>query len=230
MVISREDRNFLSSVPVFKDIKPESLEYIKDVASRKMYLPGEVVFDAGDEIDRLFILGSGHVEIFKMGISGRKFILWRLRDRDVFCLANLYCGKSFVSAQCVDESIIFSISKSALGRLIELEPHVGINLMHCLSSKLAFYSAMVDEFAFKDLTHRLARLLLTHSVLGDSAEHFCFMGLDEMAQRLGSSREVVSRALGRLKQEGLVKRKGKMCLLVNEKALKKRLLQENHGH
>lgn len=230
MVISKKDSDILGCVPVFKDIKPKSLEYIKDVASRKRYLAGEVIFDAGDEIDRLFILASGHVEIFKMGIGGRKLVLFRLKDRDVFCLASLYCGKSFVSAQCVDESIIFSISKVALGRLLEMEPHVGINFMHCLSSKLALYSAMVDEFAFKDLTYRLARLLMTHSAPGDSGEHLCFMGLDEMAQRLGSSREVVSRALGRLKQEGLVKRKGKMCLLIDEKALKKRLLQESHGY
>jgi len=63
---------------------------------------------------------------------------------------------------------------------------------------------MVEELAFQPVTGRLAGLILSH--YGDATADFTRrdMTLDEMAARIGSTREMVCRLLHRFSDEGAV--------------------------
>lgn len=64
---------------------------------------------------------------------------------------------------------------------------------------------LLEDFTFKNVQSRLIKLLLNFSSLKKGNEKYiCTLSQNEMASLLGTCREVVSRSLKKLKQEGLI--------------------------
>jgi len=81
---------------------------------------------------------------------------------------------------------------------------------------------LVREVAFDRLDVRLARLLLGEAHAGPGMWRPVEASHGELAARLGSAREVVSRILGRLRDDGLVQIERSRTLLVDPSALAER--------
>jgi len=186
---------------------------MKKDGMKRQYLKGESIFWTGDRVERLFIVQSGCIEIYKDDREGHRLTLWKCYDRELFCLATLYVKKAFANATCVTDSTLISFDRHTLDKVLALCPQVGTDLLMCLSGKLACYSAMTDDIAFHDITFRLKKLLYANA--GQGPHHAVDMRLEDMASRLGTCKEVISRALRSLKKDGLITRRGRKILILD---------------
>lgn len=62
----------LTSVPIFKDISPESIVKLAQLAKLKHYDPGATIFREGDPGDCLFVIASGKVDILAVRAGGKE--------------------------------------------------------------------------------------------------------------------------------------------------------------
>ncbi|MEA3337576.1 MAG: helix-turn-helix domain-containing protein [Chloroflexota bacterium] len=82
---------------------------------------------------------------------------------------------------------------------------VSWELARLMIERMKRASDMVEELAFQPVAGRLAGLILSHygEAIGDYTKRD--MSLDEMAARIGSTREMVCRLLYRFSDEGVVR-------------------------
>ncbi len=216
-MLTKDDIEFLKKVPVLAPACEEALSLFKRTGTKRRYTKDEAIFWAGDRVERLFVVMKGVVEVYKDDPEGKKLTLFNYAPGDVFCLASLYVESAFANAVAIEDSTLISFESRVVDQVINLCPPVGTNLLRCLSGKLACFSVMVDEIAFKDLTSRLAGHLKVLAESSGSRE--IRITLDELSSRLGTCKEVVSRALKRLKERGLIERKGRAIVILDPEGL-----------
>ncbi len=210
-MLSDTDLKFIKSIPVLRDATGKAFDLMRKEGLKRNYLKGEGIFWAGEKVERLFIVKSGCIEIYKDDLEGHRLTLWKCHERELFCLASLYVGRAFANAVCLKDSTLISFDRFTVNKLISLCPEIGTDLLSCLSGKLACYSAITDDIAFHDITFRLKKLLYLSANSGNIVD----LRLDEMAAMLGTCKEVVSRVLKSLRKDKLIKRRGRQILILD---------------
>lgn len=219
--------SFLRSLPLFSAIGDNTLATMAQALTKKKFRAGEHVFYQEDTVEHLHIIEMGTVEIYKSDINGKKLTLWHVEGGDAFCLATLFAGGSFANAQALTDCLTFRLSRKSLVTLLEQHPDLALQFITCLSSKLAAYSSLLEDFTFRNVQTRLINILLNDPAAGSTSKRMpCALTQGELANRLGTCREVISRSLTKLKNEGCIETQatGKTSrIVVTDEAKLKRL-------
>jgi len=96
-------------------------------------------------------------------------------------------------------------------------PDVALKILAVVGNRLRHLLGFVESMPFGSFTERLARLLLDVSKMSESFE--LPVTHQELASRLGTVREVVSRNLARFRAAGLIHTQGKQVEIVDRKGL-----------
>ena len=187
----------LKKNPVFASFAPPDLEELVRLGSTHSYRKGEKVILYGDVWPYLFLVGSGQIEAIKESGEGRSL---RIAS---FGTGELFWGLAFfhenapmpVSLEVRMDSLLYLWSRDSILPVLIHNGQASWELSRLMADRMQDASNLVDGLAFQPVAGRLARLLLDNcEVAGDSAisRH---LTLDEMAARIGSTREMVCRAL-----------------------------------
>ena len=103
-------------------------------------------------------------------------------------------------------------------------PRISLAALKLLAGRMRNCAALVESLSLRDVDRRLAKLLLEeasdHSRRSGSSVTFeLALTHQQIAARIGSVREVVSRAFARLQQSGLIRMDGRRITIPDEKAL-----------
>lgn len=174
--------------------------------------PGQVVCQQGDSCGYLPLLLSGRARVFKVAESGREITLYRIEAGDS-CVLTASCIMSDIPfpALAVSETEVEAVLIPALSVRAWMGESAAWRryLFGLVARRLADVIAVVEEVAFRRMDARVAAWLLEHGV--DGVVHTTHQ---ELAVDLGSSREVVSRILRDLENEGLIRRlRGEILVL-----------------
>jgi len=196
---------FLRSLSLFSAIGDSTLATMAQALTKKKFRADEHIFYQEDTVDHLHIIEMGTVEIYKSDINGKKLTLWLVEAGDAFCLATLFAGGSFANALALTDCLTFRLSRKNLVTLLEQHPDLALQFVTCLSSKLAAYSSLLEDFTFRNVQSRLINILLNDPTPGGKSKRTpCALTQGELASRLGTCREVISRSLTKLKNEGCI--------------------------
>ena len=197
------EQAFFRAIPQLSVLEDDRILELASKTRKRKYYQGEHIFFQGDQVNHLFILEMGKVEIYKSDVNGRKLTLWFIEESELFCLATLFAQTSFTSAQAVRDSLIYSISREDFELLMASSRALSRNLLRCICGKLAAYASRVDDLAFRKIEARLARTLLQN--LAPRGKQFCcHLSQEELAAMVGTSREVVGRCLKSLRERDLL--------------------------
>jgi CRP/FNR family transcriptional regulator, cyclic AMP receptor protein len=196
---------FFRSIPAFSSLKDQSLLLLTKEMSKQKTIKGEYFFFQDEPVEKLYILEMGTVEIFKSDAKGKKLTLWHIESGNAFCLANIFAGRSFANARAITDCLAFSLSRKKLEKILAQDSDISKHFITCISSKLAAYSSLLEDFSFKKIQERLINLLIKSSTPNeDDDKYVCNLSQNEIASRLGTCREVVSRTLSKMKIDGLI--------------------------
>jgi CRP-like cAMP-binding protein len=103
-------------------------------------------------------------------------------------------------------------------------PQIALSALRLLAGRLRKCAALVETLSLKEVDQRVARWLLMEARSygrrsSEGLEIHLRLTHQQIASRIGSVREVVSRALGRLQQQGLIKIHARLILITDEAAL-----------
>lgn len=166
--------------------------------------PGELVFTPLQGGGALFVVRRGAVRLYRLIADGRKVVLADLDPGDVFGWSRLFGPQStrtFAEARC--DTDLYTIGEPVLRELLGRHPDVILRLLRVLGRRLQAAEDLVDDLQCRTAEQRVVREIvrLAHAA-GDGR-----LGIthDEIASHALVVRETVTKVVGALERDGLVR-------------------------
>lgn len=197
-----------------------------DQVSQHSVLPaGAILFVEGQTSRGMFVVCSGKVKLSTTSREGKVLILKTVGAGESLGLSAAISGMNYeMTAETATPCQLNFVDRRSLLQLLEVHPAVGVQASQFLSREFqAAYRDIHDLILARSSAGKLARLLLSCSPERSSMlEEFRLdeaMTHEEMAQRIGSSRETVPRLLTDLKKRQLIRHDGDTLVIRNRTAL-----------
>ena len=123
------------------------------------------------------------------------------------------------SVRAVEPVTALFINKADFQQVCRQFPEVALKILAVVGRRLRHLVAVVESMTFGSVTQRLARLLLDAARQAGRNEFELPLTRQELASRLGTVREVVSRNLARFRAEGLLRIQGHQVLIQDPEGL-----------
>ncbi len=211
----------LGLIPYFAGIDSAGLARIERAAHLRAYQAGAVIFSEDGDCAGFHVVLDGMVRIYRVSSEGRLHTLSLLRPYSTFNeVAAVDGGTNPYNAVAATSAQVLQISHQQLMTLMACEPAL---LNHCVQSLARVnrdYIERLEDMTFRSIPSRLAKLFLHESTYADQiAETPTGLTQEEIASILGTTREVVGRALRGLLNAGLLVKKGRHVYIADHEGL-----------
>jgi CRP/FNR family transcriptional regulator len=219
----------LSRVPIFSGLSEAELAFLAEHALPHRYSAGETVFSEGQPCTGLYIIESGHLRIFKSSSGGREQVLSVDGPGSSVAELPVFDGGDYpASASAVEDATLLFVSRHDFQALCLAHPQVALKVLRVVGARLRRLVGIIEELSFTTVRHRLAAFLVrSANVAGKSTSAGLEVTLpasnQELASQIGTVRELVSRNLSRLQNEGIIQIDGRTVLIINLEALRAEL-------
>lgn len=209
----------LERTTLFGGLEDATLRMLAERAEERRLARDEMLFMAGDEARGLYVIVEGMLRAFRTNPDGREQVLQLERAGATFAEVPTFDDGPYPSNVAAEEdSVLLFISKRDVQQLCLEHPKVALAALRVLASRLRRCTALVEGLSLHEVSQRLAHFFLTEArERGVSEESGIRIDLvltnQQIAARVGSVREVVSRAIARLRQEGLITVKGRRIVI-----------------
>jgi CRP/FNR family transcriptional regulator len=157
------------------------------------------------------------VRVFKVSPEGREQVLTVARSGDSFAEVPVFDGgPNPASADAMDEAIVYLFPTADLLGLVRSSPEIALGVIRVFAQRLRQLTRLVEDLSFRHVTARVAKLLLQSAADAGGAGG-PRLTQQEMAAMIGTAREVVTRALRALEQQGAIEvQRGQIVILKPE--------------
>ena len=196
----------LSRFGFFRPFPAGALEALAAVARWRGFEPGQTVLEAGDPARDVFFIAEGEVRILTRGSGGHEILLNELGPGEFFGeIAAIDGGLRSAGVVALPRARVCVIAAAPFLRFALSTPQASHHVMRLLAGLVREKDARLLELTVLPVRPRLIALLLRLArpreaggvVVSPPRPHH------ELAARIGTRREVVSRILGALGREGL---------------------------
>jgi CRP/FNR family transcriptional regulator len=209
----------LKSVPYFSGLSDSVLASISKLIFEKKAERGEILIFEGEPAEVLYFVVAGVVKVFKTSADGKEQIYHIIRPGESFNdVPVLSGGVNMISAGAMGAVVLHGLKKKDLETVIKENPQVSLNVIQVLSRRVQELVAMVEDFSFRHVTGRVAKILLEYA--GDGVAERPRLTQQEMAAMIGTAREMVGRSLKNLEGEGAIRMERNRIIIIDQKALK----------
>jgi len=173
----------------------------------RTYQRGEIVFEEGEPSDSLYILLSGELKVFTRGQNARELVYNVIHPGEFFGELFLDGGPRSASVKAVVESDCVVVDRAQFRDFIASYPEFGECLVLKLIARVRHVTEQLRSVAMKDVYGRVAALLNGAATNDDGVRVVDkAMTQREIADRVGSSREMVNQILRGLVRGGYLAR------------------------
>jgi len=210
----------------FAVLPPEVQERLAAVATPCHFDAGQVIYVEGEPAESVYILESGWVKATRMTREGREQAMMFLRPVEIFGDIAVLTGTTYPGTVVALEDVdVWVIPAKTILDLIPLQPAFAMAVIRHLGERVLHYISLVEDLSLRSVEARLASTLLRNAEVQDGrliVPRREWTTFDEMAVRLGTVRDVLSRALKTLEAEGLLKVEKQVIVLLDSKGLEQR--------
>ncbi len=217
--------DLLRRCPLFAGLNDENLKRIRAIALLRQVKKREILFSDGEETKGFYAILSGKVKLYKVSPEGKEQILHVVSAPDAFAEAALFLEGTYPAfAEALSDSQLLFFPKRDFIQLIERNPQLSINMIVTLSHYLKRFALLIEELSLKEVSSRIAKYLMDLSLkLMKEGKNPKEVELDlsktQLALRLGTISETLSRTLAKMKVKGMIDVKGNKVLILNREAL-----------
>lgn len=195
----------LSILPFFKGLSSSSQVGLQRDARCQTFQQGEVIIHKGQAVGGAYIALAGELRIYTLDANGYEKPIYSLQSGEV-CVFSLNCVfKQVVYPAWVTidskEADVLAIPASHFRALYESEPVVRDYVLDSMSQQIFDLMSSVEEVAVHDIGYRINSFLIRLC----PSDQVLTIGHQEIATRLGTAREVVSRHLKALEKAELIR-------------------------
>jgi len=210
-----------NAIPYFAGVDACGVRQLSESAHLHTFQAGATIFSEGDTCAGFYVVAEGLVRIYRVNNEGRLHTLSLLRPLATFneVAAVDGCANPFY-AVAVTQVRAFAIDHQALMALLSDNPRLMANYVQALARMNREYIERLEDMTFRSIPSRLAKLFLHETTYADQiAETPTRLTQEEIASILGTTREVVGRALRGLLNAGLLKKRGREIYVADQSRL-----------
>ena len=210
----------LSQMALFAALSESELQGLSQRAVEKRYPADEVLFWEGEPCTGIFLIIQGTVKIFRTSPAGREVMLSIESAPATVAELPLFDGGAYpASVRAVEPVVALFVNKNDFQQFCRQNPDVALKVLAVVGQRLRHLVGLVESMTFGSVTQRLARMLLDTSKAAGSDTFDLPATHQELASRLGTVREVVSRNLGRFRAQGFISIQDRHVQILNRAGL-----------
>ena len=222
----------LAKSALFQNLPANALAEIASRGTDRKLQQGQVLFNANEPADGMYVVLSGSVRAFRENVDGREQTIHVEGVGGMLAEVPMFDGGPYPSTTMAEEdSELLFLAKEDVRRFMLKYPEMALTALAILAKKLRTVASLAEQLALKDVTQRLATLLLEEAErkapkLQDGVSFSLPLSHTQLASRLGSVREVVTRSLQKLVQQEVLAIRGHRIVILDLETL--RGVTENH--
>lgn len=201
----------LEKTPLFSSLDASELALLSSQAVTRTFPKNSVIINEGDASDALYIMNSGRVKVFLSDEDGKEMVLNTLGPGEYFGeVAMLDNAPRSASIITLEKTCISIISKKDFEACLFRNSALAMLIIRDLAKRLRMATENVRSLALLDVYGRVARLLIQLAVEKDGQlvveEKLTHQ---DIADRVGSSREMITRILKDLRAGNYIEIEGR---------------------
>mgnify|MGYP003750599677 FL=1 len=207
-----------AQLPIFASFSATTLQEIKNNSSELIYPNNRLILLESEEATAIYIVLEGEVKTYRTIADGRQQILARMFPGDVLNIVPLLIkqAQNQSNVEAVGQTRLLCIPKDGFLHLLDTCPEFSFAIMQALARRLQKMTSMVEALSLHSVRARLARFLILQAEQEKGAPKYT---QDEIAQEIGTVRDVVGRLLKTFEEEGYVRREGRKLILLDRAGL-----------
>lgn len=216
----------LKRASLFAGLGDSVLDLIASRIVEKRLEPHGILFIAGEPADGLYVIAEGSVRAFRSGADGREQVIHVERAVTTIAEVPVFDDGNFPSTVAAEEpSRLFFIAKDDIRSISLTHPQLALAAAKLLAARLRQCAELVESLSLRDVSQRIARVLVQEAMIrgemsGNGASFVQKLTHSQLAARIGTVREVVSRSMTRLESTGLIGISGKKVKVPDIDALR----------
>lgn len=218
--MTADDRTLadLRAAELFTHLDEAQLLRLAEMAQRRSMSAEETLFLQGDQTDAFYLLAEGRIKVFKLLRDGRTATIRHVEPGQTFAEAALFHDRYPAGTETLTPCLVYRFDKEQTLALLLSDPRLAVNLLAAMAELLGLLNRRVEELLLP-VPARLARYLLARAdeqteppAGGGAAEGPQAIRLPvskrELAARLGTVPETLSRTFDRFKRARVIRMSG----------------------
>lgn len=211
---------------LFSGLGTEHIAEVAAIANLRSFAKGESLFSEGEPATGFYLLADGGIKLCKISPDGREKVLHFVHPGETFAEAAFFGdGRYPAEARAIEKGEAVFFPREAFMGLLERNPQFALNLIVSLSLLLRRFARQIEELSFAEVPARLASYLC--ELIDRKSTSFqgkTYLDLEmkkgELASRLGTVSETLSRTLRKLKEERIIDVEGSRVIVYDLARLK----------
>lgn len=205
----------LRSIPILAELSETELEQLGTVMNSKKAKKGTYIIHKSDPGAELMFVADGKVKISIVSDEGKEVVIAHFSRGDFFGELSLLTGEPrSADVVALEDSVIYTLSASDFHAHIEKYPGLSRGLLTELAQRVRASSGKIADLVLYDVYRRVARTLMTIAEpLEEDGESIHVIEKrpthQELSAMVGTSREMVTRALKGLEEDRCIITDGK---------------------
>lgn len=199
----------LRQIDFFAGLSSADRGLFAERARRHKYRKRTVLYQQGDETANIYVVDQGWVRTFTTGLTGKEITIGLWSKGDIIGAPDICAKTRSLSAETIDDAVLWRISKNDLDGLITESTGIARNLIEALSFKVRWASTMVDRLGTGPVHHRVAFIVANLAQLhgrrhGENDLVIEQLSHQDIAHMVGASRQWVTRTLNAFQKQKLL--------------------------
>lgn len=184
----------------------------------RSFRAGEVICDAIDMANSVFLVTSGRVQLYRTTSDGRRFVVATLEPGSMFGENSLLGGQGpDTYAVGLEPGGVWVVPGQRAREISSTNALFGFGLMQAMGQRVVEAENRLEQMAYSTIAARLAGLLL--ELASDSRNNIVEVTHQELADMLGTWRETISKTLQDFRRRGLVASGRRRLTLLDKEGL-----------
>jgi CRP-like cAMP-binding protein len=216
----------LQATEFFRNVDPEALKSLAERAQVRKLEPGEFLFSAGEPCRGLFVVVEGWTRAFRHNADGREQVIHEDGPGGTFPEVAVFDDGPYPSTLvAAHRTVLLFLRKEDIKRFCLAHPDAALSALRILSRRLRRATGMIERFALLEVSQRVAVYLIQQIPAGGAQVGSVELELkhtnQEIADRVGTVREVVSRTFANFQRRGWLEKHNRIVRIKDLEALKR---------
>lgn len=210
------------NIELFSNVSESVIDRIIEMSEMKTYEKGFCLFYDKEKVEKIYIILSGTVSLYKLNENGQKKIIFILGTGKIINDVFFDDLPSSINCEIYETTDILSIGKEYLIEMMKLDFNLCENVIKSLSSKTRrLYRQLKNTPSSvkveKKLAAKLYKLSLDYGINNEGGTCIDMdLTVTYIADLLGCPRETVSRAMKKLQENNLIDYKNKRVIVYDK--------------
>lgn len=211
------DRNCIEIVPIFSNLTEGEMLEVASITRDRSFEKGEMVYMAGDKVDRLYVIHTGKVKISRITQGGKEQVIRILGPGEFMGELSLFSPEPMQDyGEVIEKANMCIIDGDKLKELMGKYPSITFKVMEELSKRLEKAENLIENINHYSVEKRLSQALLELS--DEHGRINLKMSKKDLASNIGMSQETLSRKLSAFEELGIIDLIGHRKIIILNKA------------